>query len=345
VTEELGIGLVGLGYWGPNYARLLDGPLDGARLVACADLRPDRRARLSRLHPGAAMYESHLPMIDAGGLDAVVVATGAGAHREIVEDCLDAGLPVLVEKPIARTSVDAEAMRQAAARTGVLLMVGHTFLFNPAVRHIKDLLDSGALGRPQYLSFRRTGLGPIRSDVNALWDLAPHDLSMLRYWLGGDPVEVTARGQAYLRPDLEDVVFLTLRYPGGVLAGIQVSWLDPIKDRRVTVVGDRKMVVFDDVNPTEKLRVYDKGASYQPSGGEFAEFMASVRDGDIVIPRIRPGEPLKEQLDHFLHCLRTGEKPISDAADGLAIVRTLEQAQAELASAAPVVPAQLAVLA
>jgi predicted dehydrogenase len=236
-------------------------------------------------------------------------------------------------------------MRLAAERTGVLLMVGHTFLFNPAVRHVKQLLDSGELGRPQYLSFRRTGLGPIRQDVNALWDLAPHDLSMLRYWLGGDPVEVTARGQAYLRPDLEDVVFLTLRYPNGVIAGIQVSWLDPIKDRTVTVVGDRKMVVFDDVNPTEKLRVYDKGASYQPSGGEYAEFMASVRDGDIVIPKVRPGEPLKEQLVHFLHCIRTGEKPISDAADGVAIVRTLELAQADLAAAVPNVPTQMVVMA
>ncbi len=345
MTEELRVGLVGLGYWGPNYARLLDGHMDGVRLAACADLQTERLARLSRIHPGATMYEGHQPMLDAGGLDAVIVATGASAHRRIVEDCLNAGLPVLVEKPIANTSVDAESMRQTAERTGVLLMVGHTFLFNPAVRHVKHLLDSGELGRPQYLSFRRTGLGPIRQDVNALWDLAPHDLSMLRYWLGGDPIEVTARGQAYVRPDLEDVVFLTLRYPNGVLAGIQVSWLDPIKDRRVTVVGDRKMVVFDDVNPTEKLRVYDKGASYQPSGGEFAEFMTSVRDGDIVIPRIRPGEPLKEQLDHFLHCVRTGEKPISDAADGLAIVRTLEQAQADLAAAVPGVPTQMVVMA
>jgi predicted dehydrogenase len=330
VTEELGVGLVGLGYWGPNYARLLDGHIDGMRLVACADLREDRRTQVSRVHSGAAMYDDYRRMIEDGRLNAVVVATGAGSHRKIVEDCLEAGLPVLVEKPIAGTSTDAEAMRQTAERTGVLLMVGHTFLFNPAVRHIKTLLDEGTLGHPQYLSFRRTGLGPIRSDVNALWDLAPHDLSMLRYWLGSDPVEVTACGQAYLRPDLEDVVFLTLRYPGGVLAGIQVSWLDPVKDRTVTVVGDQKMVVFDDVNPTEKLRVYDKGASYQPAGEEYAEFMASVRDGDIIIPRVRPGEPLREQLVHFMDCIRNGRKPISDAADGLAVVRTLEQAQAEL---------------
>jgi predicted dehydrogenase len=271
-------------------------------------------------------------MLAEAGLDAVIVATGASAHREIVVDCLEAGLPVLVEKPLASTSVDAQAMVDAAARTETLLMVGHTFMFNPAVRRIKELLDSGELGRLRYLSFRRTGLGPIRSDVNALWDLAPHDLSMLRYWLGADPVEVTARGQAYLRDGNEDVAFITLRYPNGVIAGIQVSWLDPVKDRTVTVVGDRKMVVFDDVHPTEKLRVYDKGASYQPKGDGFAEFLASVRDGDIVIPKIQPGEPLREQLSHFVHCVRNGTPTHSDGAAGLAIVRTLEQAMADMAA-------------
>jgi predicted dehydrogenase len=209
-------------------------------------------------------------------------------------------------------------------------MVGHTFLFNPAVGRVKRLIDSGELGQVLYLSFHRTGLGPIRSDVNALWDLAPHDLSMIRYWLGAEPIEVTARGQSYLRPGVEDVVFVTLRYPGGVLASIQVSWLDPVKDRRVTIVGDRKMVVYDDVHPTEKLRVYDKGATYQPRGGEFSEFLAAVRDGDIVIPKIEVREPLHEQLEHFLFCVETGTRPRSDGREGLEIVRILERAQADL---------------
>jgi predicted dehydrogenase len=330
VTKELRVGLIGLGYWGPNYARLLDGHIDGLRLAGCADLSADRLAHILRLHPNTKTYEGHQSMLEAGDVDAVVVATGASAHRRIVEDCLQAGLPVLVEKPIADNAVDAMAMAQAAERAGQLLMVGHTFLFNPAVRHIKSMLDNQSLGRPLYFSFRRTGLGPIRSDVNVLWDLAPHDLSMLRYWLGADPVEVTARGQAFLRPGFEDVVFMTLRYPNDVLAGVHVSWLDPVKDRTVTVVGDQKMVVFDDVHPTEKLRVYDKGASYQPPHGEFAEFLASVRDGDIVIPRIPSAEPLRDQLIHFQQCILTGQQPVSSAADGVAIVRTLEQAHAAL---------------
>ena len=213
-------------------------------------------------------------------------------------------------------------------------MVGHTFLFNPAVRAIKTYIDQGLLGEIRYLYFQRTGLGPIRQDVNALWDLAPHDLSMLRYWLGTDPVDLVARGQSYLKSGTEDVVFVTLSYPDQVLASVHVSWLDPVKTRRVTVVGDRKMVVFDDTHATEKLRIYDRGADYQPREGGFAEFIAAVRDGDIVIPRLEPLEPLREQLAHFIDCIITGSRPLTSAEDGVAIVRILEWAERELGPAA-----------
>ena len=336
--SELRFGLVGLGHWGPNYARLLSGMVPGAQLVACAELREERRHPMTRLHPGVRFHAGHRALLEAGGLDAVIVATSAASHRLVVEDCLRAGLHVLVEKPLADTAEAAVAMVATAEETGRTLMVGHTFLFNPAVERIKRAIDGGELGRPLYFAFRRTGLGPIRQDVNALWDLAPHDLSMLRHWLGTDPVEVTARGQSYLRDDVEDVVFLTLRYPDAVLAGIQVSWLDPVKDRRVTIVGDRRMVVYDDVHPTEKLRVYDKGASYQPLGGEFSEFLAAVRDGDILIPKLENSEPLFDELVHFTECVRNGSRPRSDGRDGLAIVRILERAQADLArsTSAPV---------
>lgn len=328
--SDLRFGLIGLGHWGPNYARLLHGQVPNANLAACADLQEERLRPIGRLYPDVRLYSDHREMIAGGELDAAIVATNAATHRPVVEDCLEAGLEVLVEKPLADTSEAAGAIVATAERKDRLLMVGHTFLFNPAVEHVKRVLDRGELGRILYLSFRRTGLGPIRQDVNALWDLAPHDLSMLRYWLGSDPVEVSARGHSYLRPDVEDVVFMTLRYPGDVLVGIQVSWLDPVKDRRVTIVGDRRMVVYDDVNPTEKLRIYDKGASYQPRGGEFSEFMASVRDGDIVIPRIENREPLLEQLVHFVECVETGSRPRSDGRQGVEIVRILEKAQADL---------------
>ena len=334
--SELRFGLIGLGHWGPNYARLLNGVVRNARLVACADLQQDRLQAVARLYPGVRLFANHEELLAAGDLDAVIVATRATDHQRVVEDSLEAGVHVLVEKPLAHTSEACESMIRCAERTGRHLMVGHTFLFNRAVQLIKRYIEEVELGSLRYFSFRRTGLGPIRQDVNALWDLAPHDLSMLRYWLGADPVEVTARGQSYLRPGIEDVVFLTLRYPTGILAGVQVSWLDPIKDRRVTIVGDRKMVVYDDVHPTEKVRVYDKGASYVPRGGEFAEFLAAVRDGDIVIPKLDSREPLHEQLEHFIECVETGRTPRSDGRDGLAVVRILERAQTELAASAAV---------
>jgi predicted dehydrogenase len=334
--NELRFGLIGLGHWGPNYARLLNGVVGNARLEACADLDQKRLEPIARLHPGVRMFGDHGLLLESGGLDAVIVATRATDHQRVVEDSLRSGLHVLVEKPLAHSSQACESMIETAGRTGRVLMVGHTFLFNRAVQRIKRYIEEAELGSLRYLSFRRTGLGPIRQDVNALWDLAPHDLSMLSYWLGADPVEVVGRGQSYLRPGIEDVVFLNLRYPAGILAGIQVSWLDPVKDRRVTIVGDRKMVVYDDVHPTEKVRVYDKGASYVPRGGEFGEFMAAVRDGDIVVPKLDLREPLHDQLEHFIECIETGRVPRSDGRAGLAVVRILEQAQADLARSSSV---------
>jgi len=328
--SELRFGIIGLGHWGPNYARLLRGQVPDARLVACADLRPASLDTIARLYPDVDRYTDHRRMLARGDLDAVVVATSARAHRTVAEDCLRGGLHVLVEKPLADTGEAAEAIVELAERSGRTLMVGHTFLFNPAVEHVKRSIDQGHLGRVLYLSFRRTGLGPIRQDVNALWDLAPHDLSMLSFWLDAEPTDVTARGQCYLRPDIEDVVFITLRFPGDVLVGIQLSWLDPVKDRRVTIVGDRRMVVFDDVSTTEKLRVYDRGVTYQPAGGDFSGFLTSVRDGDIVIPNIDRYEPLAAELEHFVRCIETGTTPRADGRQGLAICRILERAQADL---------------
>lgn len=326
----LRVAIIGFGHWGPNYARILAGTLSGARLTACAELSAGRLAAFERQYPSARAYADYRRLLSEGDLDAAIVATPTSSHRAVVEDCLRAGLHVLVEKPLASNVADAEAMVVTAKETGRLLMVGHTFLFNPAVQAIKSYIDDGNLGEIRYLYFTRTGLGPIRSDVNALWDLAPHDLSMLRYWLGSDPIDLVARGESYLQREMEDVVFLTLKYPNRVLASVHVSWLDPVKVRRVTVVGDRKMVVFNDTHPTEKLRIYDHGVDYQPRDGGFAEFIGAVRDGDILIPRLEPREPLREQLQHFMDCIETGSTPVSSADDGVAIVRVLEWANREL---------------
>jgi predicted dehydrogenase len=333
-SDLVRVALIGFGHWGPNYARILAGTLGGARLVACAEPSAGRLAAFERQYPAARAYADYNRMLRDGDIDAAIVATPTSTHREIVEACLGAGLDVLVEKPLAATVADAEALTALARGTARTLMVGHTFLFNPAVRAIKAYIDQGLLGEIRYLYFQRTGLGPIRQDVNALWDLAPHDFSMLRYWLGADPIDLVARGQAYLKPGTEDVVFVTLNYPNKVLASVHVSWLDPVKTRRVTVVGDKKMVVFDDTHATEKLRIYDRGADYQPREGGFAEFIAAVRDGDIVIPRLEPLEPLREQLAHFVECVATGREPLTSAQDGIAVVRVLEWAERELDLAA-----------
>lgn len=282
---------------------------------------------MARRFPGVLTLSDHLELLRLQEIESVVVATPAGSHRAIVEDCLRAGKHVLVEKPIATTSGDAESMANLAEKLGLTLMVGHTFLFNPAVKLIRRYLDDGTLGRLYYLYFHRTGLGPVRQDVNALWDLAPHDFSMLQYWLDAEPDGVNALGQSYLHESCEDVVFVTLTFPKNVIASVHVSWLDPVKTRRVTLVGDKAMVVFDDTEPIEKIRVYDRGVSYHPVDGGYAAFLTSIHDGDITIPALPRREPLKDQLLHFIECVVSGQRPAPDAIAGAAVVRMLERAQ------------------
>jgi predicted dehydrogenase len=324
------VGIVGIGHWGPNYARILSGLIPGVALTACVDKIEARLNTIKAQYPHVELMTDHREMLDRRLVDAVAICTTAATHRAITQDCLEADLDVLVEKPMASSVADAMAMIETARARHRVLMVGHTFLFNPAVQAIKRYIDSGDLGKILYFSFQRTGLGPIRQDVNALWDLAPHDLSMLSYWLQAQPVEIVARGQSYLKVGCDDVVLLTLRYPHDVLASVHVSWLDPVKVRRATIVGDRRMAVFDDVHTSEKLRLYDKGASYQPADGDFGAFVAAVRDGDILIPSLENREPLHEQLLHFVRCVHERSEPLTGAHDGLAVVRILEKAQADL---------------
>lgn len=325
IARPVRVALVGFGYWGPNYARVLNS-LPEVELVAAAEPDDERRWRLTKQYPQVHAFTSVDEMLHRCHLDAAVVATPAGTHLEVGKKLLRAGVHLLIEKPLATTVAEAEELAATSEEAGRILMVGHTFLFNPAVRRIKQYIDSGELGRIFYIYCQRTGLGPIRNDVSALWDLAPHDLSMLHYWLGEEPHEVLSFGQDYLGQGREDVAFLMLRYPGDVMAKLHVSWLDPIKVRRVTIVGDRKMAVFDDVEADEKLKVYDRGASYQPVGDDYGQFVLSVRDGDILIPRLERAEPLREQVAHFIECLRSGQPPLCGADAGIASVRILEHA-------------------
>jgi predicted dehydrogenase len=254
-----------------------------------------------------------------------------------VKAALEAGKHVLVEKPIATDSAQGAELVELAEKAGRVLMVGHLFLFNAGVRKVKQYLESGTLGRVYYVSMVRTNLGPIRMDVNAAWDLASHDVSIANYWLGAEPATVSAVGGAWINGGIEDAVFATLRYPNQVLVNLHVSWLNPRKSRDITVVGERKMITLDDMNLTEPLRVYDKfvtdDRTAAPFVDNFASFRASVREGDVTIPKVALGEPLRTECDHFIECVAQNKPPLTDGRMGNAVVRVLEALTRSVANA------------
>jgi predicted dehydrogenase len=328
------VGLIGLGYWGPNYARVV-AELPEADLVVACDMSDAALDVIRTRMPSVRVSTMAEEVVTATDVDAVIVATPTSSHHEVALAALTAGKHVLCEKPLAASVAQCDDLISASEDSGTTLFTGHTFLYNPAVRRMRELIDSGALGRLLYAHAARTGLGPIRQDVNALWDLAPHDLAILLFLFGREPVSVSATGQSFLREGVEDVVFAQLGFEGGGLAGIHVSWLDPYKVRRVTAVGDRQMVVFDDVAVDEKLKVFDKGASYDAvsasaRGTEFGEYRAVIRDGDISIPKVPAREPLKEQVAAFVQACLTGERPLSDGSNGRRVVAVLEAASESL---------------
>jgi predicted dehydrogenase len=330
----LRIGLIGLGYWGPNYARVVT-ELPEAELLMVCDADPEALELMRERGAPARLTSDADEVFAADDVDAVIVATPTITHHALALRALENGKHVLCEKPLASTVAECDALIDAAESADRILFTGHTFLFNPAVRRMQELVRSGELGRLLYAHTARTGLGPIRQDVNALWDLAPHDLAILFHLFDRPPVTVSAVGQSFLHPQLEDVVFAQLTFEDGAIAGVHVSWLDPYKVRRVTAVGDRRMVVFDDVALDEKLKVFDKGASYEAAsvsarGTEFGEYRAVIRDGDILIPKIPTREPLKEQVAAFLRSCVEGLPPTTDGRDGRRVVAVLQAATESL---------------
>jgi predicted dehydrogenase len=322
------LALIGLGYWGPNYARVL-GELSGAELVWACDVAEEALELVRHRYPAVRTTTDLEEILSDSSVDAVIVSTPTSTHATVSLAAISAGKHVLCEKPLAASTSECDEVIAATEANGCVVMVGHTFIFNPAVRRMRELVASDAIGRVLYCHAARTALGPIRRDVNALWDLASHDVSILLYLLEREPVEVAAHGESYLREDNEDVVFLSLRFEGSILANIHVSWLDPYKVRKVTLIGDRRMVVFDDVSPDEKLRLFDKSASYDSAavearGADYGEYKAIVRDGDIFIPKVPATEPLKEQVRHFLDCCRNEGEPLTDAAFARRVVAVLE---------------------
>jgi len=326
-VKRLKIGVIGAGAWGRNHVRTVAGLAEG-ELAAVCDTDQKVRERLSRQYPGA-LVTGDVPAL-LGAVDAVIVASPATTHAAVAQQVLEAGKPVLVEKPFALNVRDAEAVAKQGAQRGIPVLAGHLLVYHPAVQRLRELVQTGELGKVFYLYGLRVNLGQVRKDENALWSFGPHDVSVALYLLGEEPVRVAAHGKSYLQPAIEDVVFLTMEFASGVLAHVQLSWLDPHKERKLTVVGAKKMVVFDDMEPREKLRIYDKGVDRPPEYGSFGESLA-IREGDIFIPRIPTVEPLAAELAHFVRAAQGLEAPRASAEDGVRVVRVLEAASRSLA--------------
>jgi predicted dehydrogenase len=321
------VGVVGAGHWGPNLIRNFHNH-QTSEVLWVVDRSPEQLERVAQRCPDVRMSTEVSELLGDSRVEAVVVATPTVTHHALVKAALEAGKHVLVEKPITNHVAQAEELCELAERRSLVLMVGHVFLYNAAVQRVRQYLDERRLGRIYYVSMVRTNLGPIRADVNAAWDLAAHDISVANYWLDAEPVTASAVGGSWINPGVEDAVFVTLRYPDNVLVNLHASWLNPRKARDTTVVGDRRMLTFDDMNLSEPIRIYDKYVSDEPAAPRFidtfASFRANVRVGDVTIPYTSLGEPLKAECDQFVACVSKGEHPISDGRTGLAVVRALE---------------------
>ncbi len=334
--QDLGLGVVGAGYWGKNLVRNF-ARTKGARVVAVCDLSEANRARARGLVPEARVTERYEELLDDPAIGAVAVCTHAAAHYELARDALLADKHVYVEKPLTLEEAHAAELVDLAQERGLTLMVGHLMLFHPGVRWIRDRLAAGELGTPRYLYLQRLNLGIVRSDESAWWSLAPHDISIALFLLSARPRDISARGNAYLRDRIEDVVFANLQFEGGQAAEIHTSWLDPHKIRKLTLVCDTKMVTFDDTEPREKIRVYDKGADRSVDYQTYAELI-SLRQGDIWIPSLPGTEPLLLECQHFVDCVRDGIVPDTPGQQGLDVVRILCAGQASMAAGGAPIP-------
>ncbi|NCO65769.1 MAG: gfo/Idh/MocA family oxidoreductase [Candidatus Aquicultor secundus] len=325
------VGVIGYGYWGPNLVRNYE-QMPESNLVACCDLNPDNLKKVKALYPKVEVTQQIDDLLNNPSIDAVVIASSAATHFDLAKKALLAGKHAMVEKPLTLSSDTSRELIDIADKAGCILMVGHLLEYHSAVDYMRGLIDSGELGDIQYLYTQRLNLGQVRTDENALWSLAPHDISIIFYLLGGkEPAEVSARGQSYITEGIEDVVFCSISFKDKTMAHIHVSWLDPHKTRKLTVVGNKKMAVFDDMESSEKIRIYDKGVGVNPDYRTYGEDL-TLRFGDITIPSIKMKEPLRAECEHFIQSIQTGQRPRSDGYNGLRVVKVLEAAQKSLKS-------------
>jgi predicted dehydrogenase len=328
--SEVRIGVVGLGYWGPNIARNFSA-IPGSELAWCCDGSPEALDRARAMFPGVRLTSSLEDLLRDPELDAVAIATPVPTHAELAVRVLEAGKHCFVEKPLAQSVADAARAVAAAADADRVLMVGHLLEYHPGVRMLKELADTGELGdRIYYIYGNRLNLGKLRADENALWSLGAHDVSVVLHLAGEEPSEAVAHGESYVRAGVEDVVFCFLRFPSGLSAHLHLSWLDPHKERRFTVVGSRRMATFDDMALEGKVTIYDKGFDEDARG--YGEYI--TRSGGIVSPAIPNVEPLRVECEHFIECVAGGRRPRSDGESGLRVVRVLERLQESLDASA-----------
>lgn len=340
--NECSIAVVGCGYWGPNYVRNL-GRTQGARMEAICDLNPERLQHMASLYPDLPAHAKVADVFGSEDVDAVVVATPVSTHYAVAREALEAGKHVLIEKPMASSVRECEELVALAEARGLTLMVGHTFLYSEPIHHIKSIVDSGEIGDLLYVNAQRLNLGLFQKDINVAWDLAPHDLSIILYILGKYPVTVNCQGNAHISQTIEDVTNISLAFNGREFATIQSSWLEPRKVRQMTIVGTRKMIVYDDLEPREKIRIYDTRVERPPHYDSFAEFQYAYHYGDCYIPHLQQEEPLFVLCRHFVDCIRTGNRPRSCGRQGLELVRILEACEESLrADGAPISLAELA---
>jgi predicted dehydrogenase len=326
--DPVRVAVVGVGGWGKNLARNFH-QLPDADLRYVCDIEQAKLDQIARQLPGTQLTRDYEAVLRDPLVEAIVVATTAPRHHPICKAALEAGKDVFVEKPFTLEIAHAEELIHLAETRKRVLMVGHLLEYHPVVTRLREMIGREELGKLHYLYSQRVNLGTVRGDENALWNFAPHDISVIMFLLGAAPTDVTARGQSYLQKGVEDVVFLTMNFDGRAMAHVHVSWLDPHKIRKLTLVGNRKMAVFDDLEATEKLRIYDKGAQVSQDYNTFAEYVG-LRFGDITMPYIKVGEPLQIECRHFIDCVRNRKQPLSDGHDGLRVVKVLDAAQRSL---------------
>jgi predicted dehydrogenase len=330
-SDPLILAQIGCGYWGPNLLRNFSS-LSNCEVRYVVDVSAERRAFVHGTFLKTSAVESCDVVFDDPEVAAIIIATPAATHFALAKRALESGKHVLVEKPLASSVAQVDELARCAARRQLVVMAGHTFIYNAAVRYVKRLIDAGELGEIRYVYSQRLNLGRIRSDIDALWNFAPHDISIIQYWLNDrEPTSVLRQGMDYIQPGVDDVVFLNLVYPNKVIANIHVSWLDPQKVRKMTVVGTRKMVVYDDV-ADDKITIYDKGIDRKAVLGENMDFDRplptdfSYRSGDILLPQVKFVEPLRVEAEHFIECIRTGREPATGTAHARTVVSILERA-------------------